>query len=240
MFYFKLSLILKYSSGRQNSLLSKNEGGEESWQGKIYFPYDLRLQDIHQLDLEEYDFRTLKRASLQLRLLQQLKTVSASSPTSASDQIRDSWEFLEQERDLSHLDYDEYHSRLASMIPHCQETLREILVMYRFWLSTPLQEADFQWIRRLVIYQLLPRDAIHLYLAESLWEQIKKRYGGDQGDLDQARGVLTISPLHDPVFDDFKNFAVALTLLTDYRHRYLPCSRTKFANSFNHLASVLR
>ena len=92
--------------------------------------------------------------------------------------------------------------------------------MYRLWLSTPLQEADLHWTLHLVVNHLLPRDTIHLHFADSRWQQIKQRYGGDQGDLDQARGVLTIvSPLHDPVLEDHKNFAAALTLLTDKRRR---------------------
>ena len=190
-----------------------------NWQGEKYFPLGLQLQDAHQLDLEAYDFRTLKRASLQLRLMQQLRTITASNPESAIEQIRESWEFLEQDRDLSRLDYEEYHSKLSPMIPHYQDTLREILTLYRLWLSTPLTEADFLWVRNLIVGQLLPRDTLLRYFADSLWQQVRHRYGGDQGDLEQAQGVLTIiSPLHDQVFDDYKNFAVALTLLL-VRHR---------------------
>ena len=105
------------------------------------------------------------------------------------------------------------------MIPHYQETLREILTLYRLWLSTPLSDEDFLWVRNLVVNQLLPRDTLHRYFADSLWQQIRHRYGGDQGDFEQAQGVITIlSPLHDQVYDDYKNFAVALTLLL-VRHR---------------------
>ena len=87
----KVLLSSEFTPAQVRNLMQNSPpGGEEWWQGKTYFPYDLRLQDIHQLDLEEYDFRMLKRASLQLRLLQQPKTISASSPTSASDQLRDS------------------------------------------------------------------------------------------------------------------------------------------------------
>ena len=204
---------------QRNLLQLHRQTTEETWQGKQYFPSDLRLHDVHQLDLEAYDFRTLKRASLQLRLLQQMRTIAASTPTSANEQIRDGWEFLEQDRDLSKLDYEDYHSKLAPMIPHYQETLREILTLYRLWLSTPLTEEDFLWVRNLVVGQQLPRDTLHRYFADSLWQQIRHRYGGDQGDLEQAQGVITImSPLHDQVFDDYKNFAVALTLLL-VRHR---------------------
>ena len=74
-------------------------------------------------------------------------------------------------------------------------------------------------MRNLVVNQLLPRDTLHRYFADSLWQQIRHRYGGDQGDFEQAQGVITIlSPLHDQVYDDYKNFAVALTLLL-VRHR---------------------
>ena len=219
----KVLLRSEFTPAHQRNLLQLHpQTTEENWQGKKYFPSDLRLQDAHQLDLEAYDFRTLKRASLQLRLLQQLRTITASTPTSASEQIRESWEFLEQDRDLSKLDYEEYHSKLAPMIPHYQETLREILTMYRLWLSTPLTEEDFLWVRNLVVGQLLPRDTLHRYFADSLWQQVRHRYGGDQGDLEQAQGVITImSPLHDQVFEDYKNFAVALTLLLVRHRRHL-------------------
>ena len=216
----KVLLQSEFTPAHQRNLLQVNpQTAEENWQGKEYFPAGLRLQDPHQLDLEAYDFRTLKRASLQLRLLQQLRTITASTPTSASEQIREGWEFLEQDRDLSKLDYEEYHSKLVPMIPHYQDTLREILTLYRLWLSTPLSEEDFLWVRNLIVGQRSTRDTLHRYFADSLWQQVRQRYGGDQGDLEQAQGVLTIiSPLHDQVFEDYKNFAVALTLLL-VRHR---------------------
>ena len=216
----KVILRSEFTPAHQRNLLQLHpQTTAETWQGQAYFPLGLRLQDPHQLDLEAYDFRTLKRASLQLRLLQQLRTITASTPTSASDQIRDGWDFLEQDRDLSKLDYEDYHTKLVSMIPHYQETLREILTLYRLWLSTPLSDEDFLWVRNLVVNQLLPRDTLHRYFADSLWQQIRHRYGGDQGDYEQAQGVITIlSPLHDQVYDDYKNFAVALTLLL-VRHR---------------------
>ena len=219
----KVLLRSEFTPAHQRNLLQEHpQTTEDTWQGKKYFPLGLRLQDTHQLDLEAYDFRTLKRASLQLRLLQQLRTITASTPTSASEQIRDSWDFLEQDRDLSKLDYEEYHTKLAPMIPHYQETLREILTIYRLWLSTPLTEEDFLWVRNLVVGQLLPRDTLHRYFADSLWQQVRQRYGGDQGDLEQAQGVITIlSPLHDQVFEDYKNFAVALTLLLVRHRRHL-------------------
>ena len=189
----KVLLRSEFTPAHQRNLLQLHpQTTEENWQGKKYFPSDLRLQD------------------------------AASTPTSASEQIRESWEFLEQDRDLSKLDYEEYHSKLAPMILHYQETLREILTMYRLWLSTPLTEEDFLWVRNLVVGQLLPRDTLHRYFADSLWQQVRHRYGGDQGDLEQAQGVITImSPLHDQVFEDYKNFAVALTLLLVRHRRHL-------------------
>ena len=198
--YAKVLMKSELTPIQESRLLQEVPGDTPTWwQGKAYFPYDLRLQDVHRLDLETYDLRVLQRASLQLRFLQQMKSISTSSPSSGGEQIRDSWEFLKNDRDLARLDYDSHHLALAPMIPHYQETLREILTMYRLWLSTSLREEDFLWIRRVVVSQLIPRDTLHRYFADSLWATTSRRTEPSTSCLPcTTRSMRTIKPSRWP------------------------------------------
>ena len=74
----------------------------------------------------------------------------SSSRPSAAIKYKDSWKFLEQEKDLFHLDYNEHHSRLAVYTPARGRPPMETT-------SCPPPAST--------------TDTIHLHFAESLWEQ---------------------------------------------------------------------